>query len=281
MKGHPDACYLLCAEKMLMAEDEIFPQFATHNAHTLAAIYTLAKSLNVREFEFQRLHGMGESLYENFFKLSENHRIPCRVYAPVGVYRDLLPYLVRRLLENGANTSFVNHIYDTSKPIESLTLNPIEECRKTNGAHHPQVPPPGYLFAPDRLNSPGIDVSDLPVLKALQTSIDSLPREDRPTPRQTDNVLDSIIKRAHSFQDKWAQTPVTVRAQSLERLGKLMTDNFAKLLQLLVTEGKKTIPDAISEIREAIDFCHYYGHEAVKLMQEGHPLPGPTGVQRR
>jgi RHH-type transcriptional regulator, proline utilization regulon repressor / proline dehydrogenase / delta 1-pyrroline-5-carboxylate dehydrogenase len=308
-KVFTDLCYQVCAQKMLSAPDAIYSQFATHNACTVATILEIAGE-NV-DFELQRLHGMGEALFQQIMK-NDKRKIPCRIYAPVGEYRDLLAYLVRRLLENGANTSFVHKIYDPSVPVALLVRDPIEEVHSLDIISHPKIPLPIDLLRPQRQNSMGIDLSDLDAIKALQEKMDALVlamphkspwfsspvilgadvHEGEPVMRvnpacNSQNIgqawdasavlADKAMTIAHEAFENWSATPVEERAQILERLADLLEKNQEELMTLLVYEGGKTLGDALSEVREAVDFCRYYASEARRLM--GHPidLPGPTG----
>lgn len=297
-KAFTDVSYQVCAQKMLGAPDAIYPQFATHNARTVAAILELAEG---REFEFQRLHGMGEALYTQV-----GRHIPCRVYAPVGEYRDLLAYLVRRLLENGANTSFVHKVYDPFAPVESLVRDPLEEARLADPIPHPKIPLPVDMLRPSRQNSAGIDLNDEAEVQAYQQSREkkeyswrSAPLIEgeeirlgepasRVNPARTDQVIgqaweasselaDQAMAAASKAFEAWCATPVDHRAQALERFGDLLEQHREEFLALLVREGGKTLPDAVAEVREAVDFCWYYAAEARRIMETPLSLQGPTG----
>lgn len=274
-KCHTDVSYLVCAEKMLDHADLLYPQFATHNAYTVAAIYHMAREKNVKTYEFQRLHGMGESLYT---QITENTDIavPCRIYAPVGEYSSLLAYLVRRLLENGANSSFVNQIHDLKRPISSMILNPFDETKRGGGKPHPKIPLPKNLYLPSRMNSEGLDLSDQTVIDDLFQKIEALPPLGDPEITETHIVGQAMHVAFHTY-DKWSRVPVAERAACLDRLGQLLQANMVPLIQLLVLEAKKTIPDALVEVREAIDFCYYYAQQARHYQGQPVTLPGPTG----
>ncbi|MDF3033916.1 MAG: putA [Alphaproteobacteria bacterium] len=308
-KVFTDVSYQVCAQKMLATPEAIYPQFATHNARTVATILELAGE--GVEFEFQRLHGMGEALYAEVMK-RKGPRVPCRIYAPVGEYRDLLAYLVRRLLENGANTSFVHKIYDPSVPVDALIADPVEEARSIETIPHPQIPLPADLFRPQRQNSLGIDLNDLEEIQAFREKMEitklAMPHHfpwcSSPLVSGNDVRLGEpvqMVNPAHNGQiigqawhaseelagqamdvaskafEEWSITSVEFRAQKLERLGSLLEGHREELMALLVHEGGKTLPDALSEVREAIDFCRYYAAEGRRLMSFPVSLPGPTG----
>jgi RHH-type proline utilization regulon transcriptional repressor/proline dehydrogenase/delta 1-pyrroline-5-carboxylate dehydrogenase len=303
-KAFTDLCYQVCAQKMLAAPKVVYPQFATHNARTIAMILELAGE--GAEFEFQRLHGMGEVLYDQIIKGKSFSAIPCRIYAPVGKYRDLLAYLVRRLLENGANTSFVHKIYDPSIPIEAVIADPLEEVKSVGTTPHPKIPLPVDLFRPHRQNSLGVDLNDLSELQALVQKIEATRRHWRSSPLvsgkdvragdptemvnpanhsevigcawdASEDLAEQAMTLAHKAFGEWSLTPVEFRAQKLERLGNLLEKDREELMALLVYEGGKTLPDALSEVREAVDFCRYYAAEGRRLMGAPLSLPGPTG----
>ncbi|MES2252708.1 MAG: bifunctional proline dehydrogenase/L-glutamate gamma-semialdehyde dehydrogenase PutA [Pseudomonadota bacterium] len=285
-KHHTDVSYLASAHEMLQATDAIYPQFATHNAFTVAAIAELAKTYSVTDFEFQRLHGMGEDLYRCVSESTDDTlhfscRYPCRVYAPVGNYRDLLAYLVRRLLENGANSSFVKQIHDHYIPVERMVVDPVQMAREGGGMPHPKIGLPACLFA-DRRNSNGIDLCSENDLAKLDEAIQVDAVTDLALPAAAydasqDNALYRLVDTSYSHTEAWARTPVEDRARIVHTLGDIMQENMTALMNVLVSEGKKTLPDAISEIREAIDFCRYYAANALKLQRAPQFLPGVTG----
>jgi RHH-type proline utilization regulon transcriptional repressor/proline dehydrogenase/delta 1-pyrroline-5-carboxylate dehydrogenase len=296
-----DVSYLACASAMLDAKDAFYPQFATHNAHTVA--YLLERVAGDREFEFQRLHGMGEVLYAEVMK---RNNIACRVYAPVGSHEDLLPYLVRRLLENGANTSFVNRIADASLPVEKVVADPVLTLRELDIKPDPRIPLPRDLYG-SRPNSAGLSFADSLALDELYDAMSSqlsypnwsaMPivdgRERVGSPRkvfdpsnrkrQIGAVLDadgaaieSALAATHGFAIQWDATPVTARAAIIERAADLLEARKAELMALCVREAGKTLPDALSEVREAIDLLRYYAAEAKRLFAAPLELPGPTG----
>ena len=300
-KATTDVSYLACAQAMLAAGPVFYPQFATHNAHTLAAILEFAGD---RPFEFQRLHGMGEALYEQIVTPAR----PCRVYAPVGSHEDLLPYLVRRLLENGANTSFVNRIADERAPIEAIVADPVQTVERLQAKRHPRIPLPADLYQPDRRNSSGLDLADVHTLRTLKTEmeraasgpheaapiIDGKPHKDEArrravhdpsdrrrivgavTEAEPDSV-DAALARASRAARDWDAVPAAERAAILERAADLYETNGAALMALIVREAGRTIPDALGELREAVDFLRYYAARAREDFQAPKLLVGPTG----
>lgn len=284
-KQHTDVSYLACSNEMLQSTDAVYPQFATHNAFTVSAIAELAAMHQVKELEFQRLHGMGEDLY---MPISENedgalhypNRYPCRIYAPVGNYRDLLAYLVRRLLENGANSSFVKQIHDQSISIDRMLTDPVRFARENDGMPHPKIPLPAQLFN-DRKNSMGIDLCAENELEKLNNAIQAVATTDATlleTAHEIDgNALYRLVDTCHSHHESWSKTPIEERARIIHTLGDIMQENMTPLMNMLVSEGKKTLPDAINEVREAIDFCHYYAVNALRLQHSAQFMPGPTG----
>ena len=302
-KAATDLSYLACARRLLAAPDAFYPQFATHNAHTLAAVTVLAGE--ARKFEFQRLHGMGEALYQA--ALGEDElAAPCRVYAPVGSHEDLLPYLVRRLLENGANTSFVNRIVDLDTPIESLIADPAERWLSYTEKRHPGIRLPADLYGPERRNARGIDLSDPASLAPLAEAMDEATRTAwraaplvagaalsgaarpvlDPADRRRavgevveadDAAVEAALEQAVAGAPAWERTPADERAAILERAADLFEANMACLMAMAVREAGKTIPDAVAEVREAVDFCRYYAVCARAEFAAPQGLPGPTG----
>lgn len=297
-----DVAYLACAKKLLMAADAIFPQFATHNAYTVSAILELAR--NNQEFEFQRLHGMGEALYHEILN-SEALRRPCRVYAPVGSHQDLLPYLVRRLLENGANTSFVNRIEDENTPLEEIAADPIAQLRETTPKAHPRIPLPGDLY-PDRRNAAGINLADYAALQELDAAmgktaeiawqtapavggrrVDGAPHaitDPSDRRRQVGTVVfaneettERILAIATDAAPHWDAIPAQNRAEMLESAAALFEKHTPELMTLCVREAGKTLPDALAEVREAVDYCRYYALLARRDFAAPTILTGPTG----
>ncbi|MDG6795110.1 bifunctional proline dehydrogenase/L-glutamate gamma-semialdehyde dehydrogenase PutA [Glaesserella parasuis] len=297
-KVHTDLNYVVCAKKLLSAQDVIYPQFATHNAQTLSTIYHLAQG---KHFEFQCLHGMGETLYDEVVG-SHNLNVQCRIYAPVGSYQTLLAYLVRRLLENGANSSFVNQIVDENLSIDDLACDPVAKAQITAGTMHPKIPLPVKLFAEQRQNSKGYDLTDAIHLKTLEAELNQLAsRQYRAEPqiagektenlhsRQVHNpaniaeVVGEVIEAtendvakafavAEQFKAEWQNTSPVVRAEALEKMADLMEANMPQLFDLAVREAGKTLNNAIAEVREAVDFCRYYAKE-VRQNPEGYRNP--------
>jgi RHH-type proline utilization regulon transcriptional repressor/proline dehydrogenase/delta 1-pyrroline-5-carboxylate dehydrogenase len=263
-KHHTDVSYLACAQALLAAPDAIYPQFAGHNAATIAAILQMA-SRNAVPFELQRLHGMGEGVFREVLK---NPLISCRVYAPVGAHRDLLAYLVRRLLENGANSSFVHQLADESVGMGELLTSPLRLQPESS------LPLPPALYGPSRPNSLGLDLTvqsmRAPLLAALATTaVPVVPEFDAKS-------ASSLITACTSSYQKWSKVAVGERAAILRRAADAMEQQMPKFCALLVKEAFKTWGDAVSEVREAVDFLRYYANEAERIMQPV-ALPGPTG----
>ncbi len=302
-KAHSDVSYLACARHALAAGDKLYAQFATHNAHTLASVLHFAGSR--RDYEFQRLHGMGEELYAEVVD-PEKHDRPCRVYAPVGNHEDLLPYLVRRLLENGSNTSFVNKIIDESIEVEDIVADPIATTSAHDFQPHPNIRQPLDIFQPERDNSHGFNVADRNVSNKLLQDMEAArgkPLTGKPiiggeevsgaeapsvNPTNTSEVVgichlaneehvDRALELAVKGQVAWDRTPADERARILNRAADLFEEHHADLMSLVVTEGGRTIPDAISELREAVDFLRYYAVQGQKHFGDPIQMPGPTG----
>ena len=267
-KAATDVSYLACARDMLTAKN-IFPAFATHNALTVATI--IQWSGKSRDFEFQRLHGMGEGLYE---KLVRDDGYHCRTYAPVGGHSDFLAYLVRRLLENGANSSFVHQLADENTSEEQLLADPVDKIMAVGGTPHPAIRFPSDLFAPERLNSSGLDLDDAAILsetpKTVMQPVNKVPRAD------TVADVEPAVTAALNAFPKWFATPVEQRADCLDRLADLLEENRGALMAIAVQEAKKTIADALGEVREAVDFCRYYAARA-RVDLAPVEMPGPTG----
>ena len=316
-KPNTDVSYLACARSLFDYGDVFYPAFATHNAHTIAAIHHMARG---RPFEFQRLHGMGTDLYAEVMG-PNNLNVPCRVYAPVGSHEDLLPYLVRRLLENGANTSFVNRIVDESLPIKDLVADPVDVVRAFPTKPHPRIPQPVALYeqagngpnsassqnslTPSRKNSMGVNFGNDNELNALADAVAKVTTNWNATPlvpgaksgeplQDVTNPADRRIKigtkqqadlatvekalsNATAAQPDWDHLPAASRAKILEHAADLLEQRRAEFVALCVREAGKTLPAAISEVREAADMCRYYAAMARKLMGSPEPLPGPTG----
>ncbi|MFL9873857.1 trifunctional transcriptional regulator/proline dehydrogenase/L-glutamate gamma-semialdehyde dehydrogenase [Paraburkholderia megapolitana] len=292
-KIYTDVSYVACAKKLLSAPDAVYPQFATHNAHTLAAIYHLAgQNYYPGQYEFQCLHGMGEPLYEEVTGPLSAGKLnrPCRVYAPVGTHETLLAYLVRRLLENGANTSFVNRIADESVPVKELIADPVDEATKVVplGAPHAKIPLPRNLYGAERVNSMGLDLSNEHRLASLSSALlasahhpwraapmledhaipDGAARDVRNPADHRDLVgtvvdataeqVSAALTHAVSAAPIWQATPVEARADCLARAADLLEAQMHTLMGLVVREAGKSLANAVSEIREAIDFLRYY-----------------------
>ena len=272
-KAMTDLNYIACAQRLLALRPRLFPQFATHNALTVATILELAEGGG--GFEFQRLHGMGEALYA---QLSEDRpELAYRTYAPVGSHRDLLAYLVRRLLENGANSSFVALAADDAVLVATLLKRPAEIIGTPEHARHPNIPLPRDLYLPHRLNSRGIEFGDRTALRDLLAAIAAIkPDIQGVVDADRETVSRAVVAARAGFTD-WSRTPATMRAQILERAADLLEQRRAHFIALLQREGGKTLDDAVSELREAADFCRYYAAEGLRLFGAGQAMPGPTG----
>ena len=271
-KAATDVSYLACARDMLDAKN-IRPAFASHNALTVATIVEWAG--NSRDFEFQRLHGMGDGLYE---RLVREHGYRTRIYAPVGGHKDLLAYLVRRLLENGANSSFVHQLANDRLSDEDLLADPVEKVKAVGGTRHPSIPLPKDLFQPERRNSAGLDLQDRVVLAKARKAVNTphpLMAEGAMAAYEAVNVTEAI-DRADAAFPKWTARAVDERAGMLEKLGDLLETHRDELMALCIQEAYKSIPDALAEVREAVDFCRYYAARARADLQSVE-LPGPTG----
>jgi RHH-type proline utilization regulon transcriptional repressor/proline dehydrogenase/delta 1-pyrroline-5-carboxylate dehydrogenase len=263
-KHHTDISYLACARALLAAQDLIFPQFATHNAGTIAAILQMA-SRTSSKFELQRLHGMGEGIYREVLK---NPLISCRVYAPVGQHRDLLAYLVRRLLENGANSSFVHQLADESVGMDQLLVSPLRLQSVSS------LPLPPELYGAQRKNSMGLDLTVEAMRAPLLAAYAAVQVPVIPV-FEVSQVADAVSRSAAAYP-AWRATPVALRAAMLRRAADAMEAHMPSLCALLVKEAFKTWGDCVAEVREAVDFLRYYANEAERIMQPM-ALPGPTG----
>ena len=300
-KAMTDLSYLACADRLLALRPRIYPQFATHNALTVASV--IERAGGIEGYEFQRLHGMGDALYASL--LEKHPNIGVRTYAPVGVHRDLLAYLVRRLLENGANSSFVSVAADADVPIEMLLKRPSAIVERPARARNASLPLPEDLFGPSRKNSGGVEFGHAQSLQALVDDVqahhaaaDAAPIIDgktvvgagrvavspvdaiRAVGRVVDGnaaLADSAIEAAAIGFRHWSRTPASARADALEAAADLMQAQRATFLALLAEEGGKTLDDGIAELREAVDFLRYYASQARALFGEGEELPGPTG----
>ena len=263
-KHHTDIHYLACAKAMLAASDVLYSQFATHNAGTIAALLQMAGEQR-SHFELQRLHGMGEGIYRELGKSGAN--VGLRVYAPVGKHRDLLAYLVRRLLENGANSSFVHQLADESVGMDKLLSSPLHVARKA------ALPLPSEIYGPGRTNSVGVDFAEA---TARQPYLDALAgcHINTLVEATTADVAQAMARSQAAFVP-WRDTPVAERAAALNRVADLMTQRMVPLCALVVKEAFKTWPDAVAEVREAVDFLRYYANEAQRVMV-AHTLPMPV-----
>jgi RHH-type transcriptional regulator, proline utilization regulon repressor / proline dehydrogenase / delta 1-pyrroline-5-carboxylate dehydrogenase len=299
-----DISYLACAKKLFAASDVIFPAFATHNANTIGQVKALSAG---RSFEFQRLHGMGEALYDEVSKVEAGigePRTPVRIYAPVGSHKELLAYLVRRLLENGANSSFVNRIADEQVSLDELVRDPVAELDALEPKRNPKIVLPRDVFGPNRRNSAGVDLSDplvreplLERLAALESrSWTAQPTLGKGQPRAiaspsdrritvgtvfeaSADEVDRMVRAAHAAQVGWDAFGGEARARLLDRAADLYEEHREEFFSLCIREGGKTLPDAILEVREAVDFLRFYASEARRQFTRPMPLPGPTGEQ--
>ncbi|MDR6215067.1 trifunctional transcriptional regulator/proline dehydrogenase/L-glutamate gamma-semialdehyde dehydrogenase [Paracidovorax wautersii] len=315
-KSHTDVSYIACARKLLAAPEAVYPQFATHNAQTLATIYQLADPATYQpgQYEFQCLHGMGEPLYEQVVGPLAAGKLgrPCRIYAPVGTHETLLAYLVRRLLENGANTSFVNRVADATLPLEALVGNPVATVDADTAAEgraalpHPRIPLPRQLYGPRRANSAGLDLSSEDVLRTLDAALaasagqqwHAAPIIDGPVaggattavrnPAQHAAVVgqvqeaaeadvDTALQAAQSALPAWSGVAPAERAAALRRAADLLEDSTVPLLGLLMREAGKTAANAIAEVREAVDFLRYYAVQTAEHFDNATHRPlGPV-----
>jgi len=289
-KVSTDVCYITCAKKLLAMTDRIYPQFATHNAHSVAAVLQLAQGQD--NFEFQRLHGMGESLHDSVLR---DQKCRCRIYAPVGKHQDLLAYLVRRLLENGANSSFVNQIVDTSITPQDIARDPFDQVTGLGkDIANPNIAQPGNIYGEHRRNSKGWDITDILQIEQIQQKRETW----RKTTWQAGPMLasgesdgetvevfnpangadlvghvqqastadiESAIQQACDGFNNWAKIPVQTRAACLRRLADLYESNAEELFALAAREAGKNWLDAVGEIREAVDFALYYANEAERV----------------
>ena len=312
-KPNTDVSYLANARRMLDQGDALYPMFATHNAQTIAAIRSIA---NGRDYEHQKLHGMGDDLYAEVIP-KDRLDVPCRVYAPVGSHEDLLPYLVRRLLENGANSSFVNRITDENVAIEDLIRDPVETVSAFDSIPHPRIPLPVQLFqnqAPslstNRKNSMGANLANVNDLRTLAEQVNTafeqagphgwraaplvpgavlstraLPVTNPADRRQVvgewhaadAQIVEKALHNAVSAQPGWDRTPAASRATILEHAAELLEARMPEYIALCVKEAGKTIPDGVAEVREAVDFLRYYAAQARAQFGAPERLPGPTG----
>ncbi|WP_153146553.1 bifunctional proline dehydrogenase/L-glutamate gamma-semialdehyde dehydrogenase PutA [Dechloromonas sp. H13] len=304
-KPHADLSYLVCAARLLAAPDAVYPQFATHNAQTLASVFQMARERGIDDYEFQCLHGMGEPLYDNVVGPQHLGKT-CRIYAPVGTHETLLPYLVRRLLENGANSSFVNRIVDEAVSVAELVADPLAEVARAGGARHPKIPLPRDLYGAGRINSAGVDLADETTIARLRGELAALAekrwqaypllagevesggpeqpvlnpadRRDRVgSVRQADGAaVEHALKHAADAAAGWFATAPGERAAALARAADLLEANCVPLLSLCIREAGKTWGNAVAEVREAVDFCRYYGQQLLAGDFQGGEAPGPV-----
>ncbi len=305
-KVYTDVSYLACARKLLAAREVIYPQFATHNAHTLAAIFHLAgEDYALGDYEFQCLHGMGEPLYDQLVGNPELRRL-VRIYAPVGSHETLLAYLVRRLLENGANSSFVNRIVDESIPVEALIADPVAEAATLAGTPHPRIPLPAELYGAARANSAGVDLASESVRARLAAALaasrgtlfhaapmlaaapaDSAVTRPVRNPADHDDIVGQVIEASTGDVDAalaaacataptWAARLPAERADCLGRTADLLERDGDRLIALAVREAGKTWANAVAELREAVDFCRYYAAQARGFDNGTHQPLGPV-----
>jgi len=303
-KVNTDLSYQTCAQILFGAPKSIYPQFATHNAYSIAMAAELGKG---KQFEFQRLHGMGYLLYEELHKLNKNSRLPIRVYAPVGAHKDLLPYLVRRLLENGANSSFVNRFMDESTPVDRLIHDTVDQATANTPYRHPQIPLPANLFQQTHLprqNARGLDLNHPTQCGILLNTIREFGRHHFQggsivsgkkiggnaaikSPANATIVgysshaeltdIHQALDAAHLAQKQWDKQGGETRAQILEKVADCLESDRDELIALMTYEAGKTLPDCIDEVREAVDFCRYYANLAREHFTTALELPGPTG----
>ncbi len=304
-KPNTDVSYIACAKALLSDRQAFFPQFATHNAHTVAVITELAGDR--LDFEFQRLHGMGADLYGVVME-APGYRHACRVYAPVGSHEDLLPYLVRRLLENGSNTSFVNRIVNESLPASEVAEDPILKVQNTRPVAHAGIPLPRNLYGRQRKNSRGVNLAnelsveslaeqmqhfancrwDVEPILAAPASLGPGVRSDNVNPARLSDVVGTVaqtseqqvgkaIATACDYAPDWNKVPPGTRADMLDRAADLMEQHLPELMVLCAREAGKTVRDAIAEVREAVDFARYYSLQARERFSQPLVLPGPTG----
>jgi RHH-type proline utilization regulon transcriptional repressor/proline dehydrogenase/delta 1-pyrroline-5-carboxylate dehydrogenase len=306
-KANTDVSYLACARQMLAATDALYPMFATHNAHTIAAIHRYAQLAGRPAFEYQRLHGMGHDLYAEVIG-ADQLNVACRVYAPVGSHEDLLPYLVRRLLENGANSSFVNRITDERVAPAELVADPVATVAGYASRPHPRIPSPIDLYrnqGEERNNSMGVHLSNDSELARLAEQVNAATKAWKAEPivpgargngavqavtnpadrreqvgevRNADAAeVERALANAEAAYAGWNATPAASRAKLLEHAADLLEARLPEFVALCVKEAGKSIPAAVAEVREAVDFCRYYALQAKRLLAHAEALPGPTG----
>ena len=281
-KSFTDLSWMACALKLLDMKDNIFPQFATHNANSIAFIEEFGKD---KIFEFQRIHGMGGKIHDYFNKIQKDNYPKCRIYAPVGNYDDLLPYLMRRLLENGANTSFINKISDPNLSMDDIIEDPINIIKSYKILPNPKIPLPSDIFLPSRKNSNGYDINEedtriefknifkennfnykaCSIINSeniestyfeVHTPFNKSIKIGKVSFANIDTINKAIVSSSDSFKE-WNITPINEKVKIVEKFAYLLEQNQKKLSQICVLEAGKTIKDSINDIREAIDFCHY------------------------
>ncbi len=273
-KQHTDVSYLACADKMLSYRDAFYPQFATHNARTISSIMQVAQQYgwNNQQFEFQRLHGMGEALHNMIVD-----DVPSRIYAPVGAHKDLLAYLIRRLLENGANSSFVHLLMDSSKTPEEILADPVAATKMHKELTNMSIPLPIRLYGEARMNSGGIDFGNREQLATLTSAVNEHYKAPLGSIANfTSEQLAQAIGRARAAFPGWAQTPANQRADIVERMADVLETHLAELIALCCKEAGKTLVDGVAEVREAADFCRYYAAQARDLAKP-QSLTSPAG----
>ena len=303
-KSSTDISWMACALKLLEKQDSLFPQFASHNAHSIAFIEEVGKD---KSFEFQRIHGMGGRIHDYFNSFAKDNYPKCRIYAPVGNYDDLLPYLMRRLLENGANTSFINKISDPNLTIEDILEDPIKIVKNYKSFSNPMIPLPPNLYLPERKNSKGYDINEEKTIENIENNFNNNNNNFNFTACPIVNgkdikkkffevsspfdkninlgkisfadgeCINSAIDFSSKYFPKWNALNIDDRIKIIENFAILLEENQEKLLKICTLEAGKTINDSINDIREAIDFCYYYSSEAKKLFSYPKKLKGPTG----
>ena len=305
-KSLTDLSWMACAKKLFSLQKNIFPQFATHNAYSIAFIEEFGKD---KVFEFQRIHGMADKIHEYFNRYSSDNYQKCRIYAPVGEYNDLLPYLMRRLLENGANTSFVNKINDPKLDIKEIIADPLDIIDQYSQIPNPQIPLPPDIYLPERKNSKGYDLDNEYTrlqIENIFSSIDlsykafsivkgiDVDDESRKVfnPSKLDQSLgyvafasESTVRKsleiASNYFSYWKNVEVENKVEIINKFADLLEANQEKLVKICVLEAGKTIKDSINDLREAIDFCYYYSSEAIRVFKDPIILKGPTGEKNK
>ena len=304
-KSNTDVSYLRCAQKLLRNRDVLYPMFGTHNAHTVAAIIKIAEN-NVDGYSFQKLYGMGDALYN---KVIADYKLAVTVYAPVGPYNELLPYLVRRMLENGANSSFVNQLYDKEYKPEDIAFDPVARVHSNRSKHHPNIPLPENIYGELRKNSSGIDFDNPYEMHSVYQAIEgkyihkkykaysivqgknvksdfeqivinpSLSNDNVGKVFFASNdVIEGVVDTSKIGHKTWSQFTTNDRAHILEKIAGLLEENKNELMSLCVREGGRTLKDALDEVREAVDFCRYYAvHGRRDFLEAGRSLKSPTG----